>query len=452
MTGILKHRVRDSLNWVIIGYFFTHLFRLGGNLVLTRLLVPEMFGVMAIVGVIIIGLAMFSDVGLLQNIIHSKRGGDRDYLNTAWSIQVIRGFVLFFITLIISGCLYQFGQAGYISPEVAYGDKQLPLILAIVSITLVISGFNSIHLLVLNRKLMVKRLVAIELFSQVSGLLFIIIWAYYFHDIWALVYGRIITATLSMVASHAIKVGGRCEFYWENGAAKEILHFGKWIFVTSFLGFLLNQGDRLILGALIPPEVLGVYSVAFVLASAVLALMQKLIGSIFLPALGYVARDTPERLEEIYYKLRSRIDAISMFSAGFIFSTARSIVDILYDARYIDAAWMLQILSISVICTGWLLANECFVVTGKPKIVAYNSFFQVIFMYVAMPSVFYFSGLKGAIYIIALSPAFRALISMILMKRNLFLDLRKEFVMLPMLVVGLLIGEVVDGVMVGLIK
>ena len=45
-----------------------------------------MFGVMAIATLVMIGLAMFSDLGLRQNIIQSKRGGEFLYLNTAWAI------------------------------------------------------------------------------------------------------------------------------------------------------------------------------------------------------------------------------------------------------------------------------------------------------------------------------------------------------------------------------
>jgi len=83
MTKTLKQRTVRSGSWVVIGHLFSQGLRLGSNLILTRLLVPEMFGVMAIVTVIMAGLAMFSDVGLLQNIVQSKRGEEIDYLNTA---------------------------------------------------------------------------------------------------------------------------------------------------------------------------------------------------------------------------------------------------------------------------------------------------------------------------------------------------------------------------------
>ena len=65
--------------------------RLVSNLILTRLLFPEAFGLMALVSVFLVGLAMFSDVGIGPAISQSKRGDDVGFLNTAWSIQVLRG-------------------------------------------------------------------------------------------------------------------------------------------------------------------------------------------------------------------------------------------------------------------------------------------------------------------------------------------------------------------------
>ena len=45
-------------------YAFTQALRLASNLILTRLLFPEAFGLMALVSVVLVGLAMFSDVGI----------------------------------------------------------------------------------------------------------------------------------------------------------------------------------------------------------------------------------------------------------------------------------------------------------------------------------------------------------------------------------------------------
>ena len=68
----LKQRVLNASAWSLAGYGISLAIRFGSNLVMTRLLVPEMFGVMAIATIVMVGLAMFSDLGLRQSIVQSR--------------------------------------------------------------------------------------------------------------------------------------------------------------------------------------------------------------------------------------------------------------------------------------------------------------------------------------------------------------------------------------------
>src|SRR5262245_36522377 len=98
----LKQRVFAASAWSLAGYGVNQAIRFSSNLIMTRLLVPEMFGVMAIATIVIVGLAMFSDLGLRQSLVQSRRGADPAFLNTAWVLQILRGFALWIIALAIS--------------------------------------------------------------------------------------------------------------------------------------------------------------------------------------------------------------------------------------------------------------------------------------------------------------------------------------------------------------
>ena len=76
--------------------------RLLSNLVLTRLLFPEAFGMMALIQTFTAGLQMFSDIGLRPSIIQNKRGEDPDFLNTAWTLQIIRGAGLWLFSCLLA--------------------------------------------------------------------------------------------------------------------------------------------------------------------------------------------------------------------------------------------------------------------------------------------------------------------------------------------------------------
>lgn len=436
----LKDRAVKSGGAVVLANIFSQFLRLAGNLALTRLLAPEMFGVMAVVSVIMVCLSMLSDVGLLQSVIRSDRGDEPDFLNTAWSIQIIRGVLLFSITVLLSGALYFFGSMGVVAADTVYGDPILPFVLIAMSVTVIISGFNSINLMLLNRRLMLGKLVLIELVSQVVGLVCMLVWAWYKQDIWALVFGVVVASLFKMILSH-IFCGDRCKLCWDSSAASEIFNFGKWIFVSSILGLMINEGDRLLLGGLVTAEVLGVYSVAFFLSLAVKNTLQQLISSVFFPVLSEVVRNDSSNLEAVYYNIKTKIDIISMFSSGFIFSTATFIVSTLYDDRYVDAGWMLQLLSISLIGTGSLLASQCFMSLGKPKLEYVLVLSLLLYFYPAMFLLYHYFDISGAVLAVATYPLVRILVSMYLMRRYVFFDFKKEIFMLPIVLVGFFVGE-----------
>ena len=90
----LRARVIRGSAWSIIYAGLNQALRLGSNLVLTRLLAPEIYGLMALVSAVSQGLRMFSDIGIGPSIVQSGRGDEPAFVNTAWTLQVLRGLFL----------------------------------------------------------------------------------------------------------------------------------------------------------------------------------------------------------------------------------------------------------------------------------------------------------------------------------------------------------------------
>src|SRR5437899_3099711 len=173
----LKHRVISAGMWSLGGYAFSMVMRFGSNLIMTRLLVPEMFGIMAITNTIMIGLTMFSDIGLRQNVVQSVRGSDSAFLNTAWTIQIYRGVGLWLAGLAIALAIW-LAQLSNLAPAGStYADRNLPIIVAVVSIVSLIAGFDSTKLYEANRNLLLKAVSKIDVASQLAGLFVMLLWA-----------------------------------------------------------------------------------------------------------------------------------------------------------------------------------------------------------------------------------------------------------------------------------
>ncbi len=437
----LKQRSINSGIWVLSGRITSQILRLVSNLILTRLLMPEMFGVMAIVTVFMMGISMFSDVGLQKNIVQSKRAEEKLYIDTAWTIQIIRGFIIFGIAIIVSFFLHYLGQNSTVLTGSVYADHQLPFLLAMVSITAIISGFNSINLLILNRRLIIGRAVMIDLISQICGLIFTVLAAWYWREIWTLVLGSIISATIKMLLSHHGSLGEKNQIKWDKASVSEIINFGKWIFLSSILGFLLAQGDRILLGFWISPEMLGIYTIAFFLATAFKGILQQIISSVFYPILSEIVRDNPSQLKHVYYRIRAKIDLLVMIIAGFMASGGEFIINFLYDDRYSEAGWMLQVLSVSIVFLGYSLAGVCLMARGDAKSNMILTLVATMFLYISVPFAYFYYGLYGAIIAIALNYIVDIPSTFYMMRKIHLLDIKKEFRMLPFLFIAYGIGE-----------
>ena len=96
----LQSAVTRGVLWTTGGYGVSQVLRLATNLIVTRLLTPEAFGLMAIVDTLLIGAQMVSDTGIVQALVQRKDAPDRNLLNTAWTIHALRGLVLFVLSLI----------------------------------------------------------------------------------------------------------------------------------------------------------------------------------------------------------------------------------------------------------------------------------------------------------------------------------------------------------------
>ena len=352
--------------WTVAGFALSQAIRFGANLVMTRLLVPEMFGVMAIAMMVMYGLALFSDLGLRQSIVQSRRGGEAAFLNTAWAVQIGRGFVIWAAALAVALGLVAVNAVGLSRPAACTRDPILPHVIAILSLCAVIAGFESTKLYEASRSLSLGRITQIDLASQLAGVLCMISWAALDRSIWALVAGGLCAAAARTLLSHAWLPGTANRWQWESAAVREIIGLGKWIFAASILGFFVNSADRLVLGALTSAAVLGVYVIAFLIFSAVEQVLASIVGDVSYPALSEVARERPADLRSTYYRFHLAVGLPACSAAGALMVAGEPLVAALYDARYAQAGWMLRFSRVALVTLPFRVATQCFLVLGEP--------------------------------------------------------------------------------------
>ena len=334
----LLARVLRSASWLLIGYGGSQAIRLAANLILTRILFPEAFGLMALVGVVTVGLSLFSDVGIAPSIAQSKRGDDPDFLNTAWTIQVIRGFGLWLGASLLALPVARF-----------YGEPDLALYLPIAGISLVVAGFNPTRIETAHRHLLVGRLTVLDLTSQVIGIASMVILALATGSVMALVAGGVIQTIAKLVLTHVFLPGPANRFRWEKQAVGELIRFGKWIFLSTAFWFLSSQGDRAILGKYLSLEVLGLYNIGYYLASFPMMLGHVVTQRVLIPV--YREKPVGAAPENRAQQRKLRLGLTSGF-LGLLLIMAfvgPPLVQLLYDPRYLPSGAMVTLISCALI-------------------------------------------------------------------------------------------------------
>lgn len=436
-----KRQIIRASTCVLVGHLTSQLIRLGGNLVLTRLLVPEMFGVMAIVNVLVTGMQMLSDLGLGQSIIQSRKGDEPGFINTAWTLQIIRGGFLWIIICLLSFILWAVNYFNYLAKDQVYAHPLLPWLMITVGFGAVISGFNSMSIFQVNRNLMLGRLTLINLVGQIASLFVIIIISWVFKTIWALAIGSLVSQIIEMIFSHKLLPGIKNKLYWDKSALAELLHFGKWIFLSSAIGFIANQGDRLILGGLMTVEELGVYSIAFMLSNLPSTIVSTLSHKVLFPSFSRINRESPDKLKYTLSKSKLWLSILFMPVTGFMMSWSEFVVDFLYDDRYFSAGWMMSLLLFRV-ATGCILIPNSLVMVAKgmPQYSTISAAQKAIFLFLALPFIFNQYGVEKMVLAIGLSGLIDVpVLWFALIKYKLF-SIRVEIFSIFILLIGYVVG------------
>lgn len=335
-TNILtfKQRVLQSGSWTLAGYGVNQILRFGGNLILTRLLFPEAFGLMAIYSAVNYGVHMLSDVGVGPSIVQKDHGNDPVFLNTAWTVQVVRGFLAWIVLCILAVPMAQF-----------YGEPLLAAMIPVVGLTAIIGGFNSTKLFTAQRNLEAVRVTKIEIGSATLGLVCTIILAWLLESVWALVWGNVITCCLLLIASHLALHGIKNKFAWDRDSLQHMRGFGRWILLSSALTFLSVEGARLMVGAMLDMRQLALFTLASTMSLMLWQAMQQVAGRVFFPAYSEIHRTNPKNLMGVLYKARLTIILPSWVLAVLFIFFGVQLMDTLYDDRYHGSGAMLEMLA-----------------------------------------------------------------------------------------------------------
>ncbi|BDG04627.1 oligosaccharide flippase family protein [Anaeromyxobacter oryzae] len=398
----------SSSAWAMGGYAAGQLLRFAGNLVLTRLLFPRVFGVMALITTLMQGLAMFSDVGIGPAIIQRRGGASERFLRTAWTVQCGRGIVLWMCACALAAPFAAF-----------YGEPGLAWYVPVAGLTTVLLGFESTSMHTLARDLRLRQLTLVDLSAQGVGIVTMVALAAAHRSlagperetaVWAVVVGGLAGGGLRLVLSHVALPGIRHRFELSREDLSVLFGFGRWIFVSTILTFLVGQSDRLVLGKMIPLDLLGVYGVAAALAMLPTQAAQRLGSAVLFPA--YSRLQETRAFEAAFHRARAPLALGGAIIASGLLAAGPYLIRLLYDARYREAGWVLQLLAVA----GWFQILEAtnsaaILAQGRLRWLTANRAAKLASMLVLLPIGFRVDGFRGALVGLVASDAVKYAVS-----------------------------------------
>jgi O-antigen/teichoic acid export membrane protein len=437
---LIVNRVVKAGSWVVLGGIIVQLVRLTSNLFLTRYLAPDAFGLMAVAFTLFGFISMLSDIGINVNIVQSKRGDDEIFLQTAWTLQCIRGLLVALFIIVASAGLWVIQALDWVPSVSTYAHPNLIWILLTISICAAIDGFLSVNYHKAERNLIQHQRVLLDLLAVLIPVPLMAAWVMMSPSVWALVGGALCGVTIKVLGSFWLFRGVTHRICFDKNSVQELLGFGKWVLLSSLLGFLALQGDKLLLAGFMTSREFGWFAIAGLIVGAMESMVGRVLSSVVFPVFAQAARTGSEEFTRVYYKMRGITDPLILLAAGGLFVLGDELINLMYPPEYQNVGWMVQILAGRLALLIYTTQGQVFLARGKPKWLSVFIAFQVVTIFVGVIVAERWFGLEQMVGVVALSALPGTLFCFYLFQREGWLNIQKEFLVIPYLGVGVLLG------------
>src|SRR5579883_3199677 len=370
----LNRSMATGAAWLIFVRLATRLLGVVSVLILSRLLTPADYGLVALATAIIAALELMTafsfDVALIQ-----RQDQSRAHYDTAWTITI-----LFSAAIAIA-------LAGF------YGEPRLEAVMYVLAAGTIAEGFQNIGVVAFRKEMVFRKEFVFQVSKKVIAFAITVPLAFWLRNYWALVAGIVagkIGGTVLSYAAHPYRPR------LSTAAWAELFHFSRWLFVNNLLGFLRYRASDFVVGKLAGPAALGAFNVSFELSQTPTSELVAPINRAVFPAYAQISGDRG-RLQQSYLDVVGMIAIFAIPAAAGIAVMADDLVAVLLGAKWVDAVPLIRVLGIA----GMISALEtnigaAYLALGRPDIITKLYGFYVLLLVTLLISFTYQWGVTGA--------------------------------------------------------
>jgi O-antigen/teichoic acid export membrane protein len=324
----LSKKVAKGSIWVFFIKIGKQLLSLARNIVLARILAPHDFGLFGIALLTLSTLEHFTSTGFKQALVQKKEEPEK-YLDTAWTVEVVRSTVLFLLLFILSGPI-----AGF------FDSPSAKALIQVLSFSILLKGFINIGVIYFQKELKFHKTFIFDLAPPLMDLVITISTLLILRNVWALVIGSLAGSLTNVIVSYLIH-HHRPKLRFKLSEAKELFDFSKWIMGSTLLNFLLTEGDDILVGRILGPASLGLYQMAYRISNFPATQITQLINQVSFPAYAII-QDQIKRLRSSYLKVLKSIAFFSFPISFYLFFFANDFTSVVLGEKWLAAVPAIQ--------------------------------------------------------------------------------------------------------------
>jgi len=299
--------------------------------VLARLLLPAQFGEFGIATILLGLLEIFTETGINVFLLQEKSDPEK-YIDTAWTISIIRGILISLLILLSAPLVSQFFRVTHIIP-----------LIYLISLVPLIRGFINPMIVKFQKDLKYRQEFAYRSVIILVESTVIIALAILTRSVYSFAWGLIASALLEVLISHLF-VHPRPKFKFDISQAKQIITRGKWVTGFGIMEYVYTQSDNVVVGRILGQSPLGIYQNAYKLSVLPLTEIGEVFYKVTFPIFVRLTH-YPDRLKKAAIKSSLILVSLLFVSSFALFYLAQPIISIFLGPNWQAAVPLIKILA-----------------------------------------------------------------------------------------------------------
>jgi PST family polysaccharide transporter len=350
----LREKATKGIVWSAVQKWGRAAISIATFVALSRLLPPEVFGLVALASVFITIVEIFLDQGFSAAIVQ-RADVEREHLDTAFWVSILTGILLAAGGIATSGWIAAF-----------FDEPRLAPILSWLSLSFILNALSTTQLAVLQRKLAFKSLATRSLVATTIGGITGIALAFAGFGVWSLVAQELVRGVAAAIVLWRAS-DWRPGFKVSKKHYQDLLPFGLSVVANNALNAVVRRSDDFLIGYYLGPTSLGYYTVGYRLLLVITRLVTEVTNTVAFPTFSRIQHQ-PERMRRAFYKVTQYTSLLAFPVFIGLATLAPELVPALFGEQWTPSIPVMQVLALVGILQSVLFFNGSVMrASGKPS-------------------------------------------------------------------------------------